>query len=120
MSCFEPTKLKLAVCSFCGPHAGLLTTDDRRYQECTECKRELVTNGRFIKYPKPNQIKVLPQKLVETFPEVVITQVLIRDVLYRDTKGEKYGKISDEWQKMPIEPRNIERMIVKVWGCSIM
>lgn len=120
MSCFEPVKLKLAVCPHCGPHAGLLTTDDRRYQECTECKRELVQNGRLIKHRKPEPLKDLPPKLVETFPEVVFTQVLIRDILYRDTNGDKYGNISGEWQKMPTKERHIERMIVKVWGCSIM
>jgi hypothetical protein len=120
MSCFGSEPNKLAVCPHCGPHAGLLSTDDRRYQECTECKRKLVDGGRFIKHSKPKPLEVLPPKLVETFPKVVFTQQLIRDILYRDIHGDKYGNISGEWQKMPIEPRNIERMIVTVWGCSIM
>jgi hypothetical protein len=121
MDCFGP--IELATCPYCGPHAGLGVSKDKRYQECIECRRELVNDGSLVKHKyKPKQLKPedLPPKLVETFKGIVFTQELIENVLYRDIKGDKYGNVEGVWEKVPPPPkRHIEEIEYRVF-CSIM
>ena len=119
MGCFGT--IELATCPYCGPHAGLRVSNDKCYQDCFDCKRELVNNGSLVKHKyKPKQLEDLPPKLVETFKGIVFTQELIENILYRDTYGDKYGNFEGVWKKFPPpEKRHIEEVEYRVF-CSIM
>ena len=119
MSCFGP--IELATCPYCGPHAGLGVSGDKKYQKCIDCKRVLVNDGSLVKHKhKPKQLKPedLPPKLVETFKETLFTQKLIENVLYRDINGNLYGKFEGVWEKFPPSKRRIEEIEVRY--CCIM